>query len=189
LQPGKDYGVGWFKDPNESGVRFMIARSSMPRSAMPIIAGIAYFALVFALGFLLGTLRTLIVRDAPGATRLLGVVIELPIMLSASWFLCAYVIQRFAVASTVTSRAIMGGLAFVLLLSAELVVGALLFHRTPNAHFALYRDLSYALGLVAQIGFAAMPLLQLRRDKSGERGTTDKLVLTRQNKSRGGRQA
>jgi hypothetical protein len=131
----------------------------------PILPGIAYFALVFALGFLLGTVRTFFVRDAPSGGRLLGVLIELPIMVSASWFLCRYVIHRFAVASTVVARAVMGGIAFALLLLAELAVGALLFGRSPGEHFALYRDASYALSLAAQIAFALMPLVQLRLGK------------------------
>jgi hypothetical protein len=132
----------------------------------PILAGVVYFALVFALGFLLGTVRTLFVRDAPDAGRLLGVLIELPIMLIASWFLSRYVIRRLAVASTVAARAVMGGLAFGLLLLAELLVGTLLFDRTPGEHFALYRDASYALGLAAQIAFALMPLAQMRQGES-----------------------
>jgi hypothetical protein len=65
--------------------------STSPRTL--ILAGLAYFALAFALGFLLGTLRTLFVHDAPGTVRLLGVLIELPIMLSASWCLCRTVIR------------------------------------------------------------------------------------------------
>jgi hypothetical protein len=128
----------------------------------PIVAGIAYFALVFALGFLLGTVRTLIVQYAPSGGRLLGVLIELPIMLAACWFLCRTVIRRFAVAPTVRARAVMGGLAFALLLLAELAVGALLFGRTLGEHFALYREASYALGLAAQMAFGLMPLAQRR---------------------------
>jgi hypothetical protein len=128
---------------------------------MPILPGVVYFALVFTLGFLLGTVRTLFVRDAPSEGRLLGVLIELPIMVSASWFLCRDTIRRFAVASTVVARAVMGGLAFILLLLAELLVGALFFGRTPGEHVALYRDASYALGLAAQIAFALMPIVQL----------------------------
>ncbi len=130
---------------------------------IPIVPGIVYFALVFALGFLLGIVRTLFVQDAPRGGRILGVLIELPIMLSASWFLCRYVIRRFAVASTVVARSVMGGLALALLLLAELLVGALLFGRTPSEHFVLYRDTSYALGLAAQIVFALMPLVQMRK--------------------------
>lgn len=128
-----------------------------------MLAGAAYFALVFALGFALGTVRTIVVRDAPSGGRLIGVLIELPIMLWASWLLCRFVIDRFAVAAAASARAVMGGVAFALLLLAELGVGAWLFGRTPAEHLALYRDASYALGLVAQFAFALMPMLQLRR--------------------------
>lgn len=129
-----------------------------------VLAGAAYFALVFALGFVLGTVRTIVVRDAPGGSgRLIGVLIELPVMLWASWFLCRHVIRRCAVAAATAPRAVMGGVAFALLLLAELGIGAWLFGRTPAEHLALYRDASYALGLAAQFAFALMPMLQLRR--------------------------
>jgi hypothetical protein len=135
----------------------------MRPAAVAVVAGAAYFALVFALGFLLGTVRTLFVQDAPGSGRLLGVLIELPIMLAASWFLCRYAVRRFGVAAEVVARATMGGVAFALLLLAELLVGTLLFGRTPAEHLALYRDASYTIGLTAQVAFALMPLVQLRR--------------------------
>jgi hypothetical protein len=137
----------------------MNARRSGGVSGSPVIAGVVYFALVFTLGFLLGTARTLLV-DAPGADRLLGVLIELPIMLGASWFLCRSVVQRLMVAPAIVPRATMGAVALALLLLAEFLVGALLFGRTPPEHLALYREASYALGLAAQIGFALMPLIQ-----------------------------
>jgi hypothetical protein len=107
--------------------------------------------------------RTIFVQDAPSGGRLIGVLIELPIMLSASWFLCRYTIRRFAVASTLGARAVMGGLAFALLMLAEIAVGAMLFGRTPGEHFALYRNASFALGLAAQVVFALMPLMQVRQ--------------------------
>jgi hypothetical protein len=138
--------------------------TTLPRT--PLLAGIVYFAWVFALGFALGTIRSLFVQGAPGAARLLGVLIELPIMLGASWFLCRTVIRRFEVAPTIAARAVMGSIAFGLLFLAELLVGALLFGRTPVEHFALYADASYALGLGAQIGFALMPLIQVRQGES-----------------------
>lgn len=138
----------------------MTARAgSAPGS--PVVAGALYFALVFALGFVLGTLRTLIVEDAPGTGRILGVLIELPVMLGASWFVCGRVVRRRAVAPAVAARAVMGAVALALLL-AEYLVGTLLFGRTPAEHLALYRQTSYALGLAAQMGFALMPLAQLR---------------------------
>lgn len=129
----------------------------------PLAAGLAYIAMVFALGFVLGTMRTLLVHDSQGAGRLLGVLIELPIMLAASWFLCSYLVRRFRVAAAIAPRAIMGGVAFAVLLLAELLVGAALFGRTPAGQLALYREASYAIGLTAQCAFALMPLAQLRQ--------------------------
>jgi hypothetical protein len=140
----------------------MTATSSVAPTRLGVVAGIAYFALVFGLGFVLGTVRTLIVADAPGGGRVVGVLIELPVMIAASWFLCRFVIGRFAFGMTVLARAVMGGVALGLLLLAELAVAALLFGRTPAEHFALYTDASYAPGLAAQLAFALMPLLQLR---------------------------
>jgi hypothetical protein len=152
----------------------MTEPTSMKLPRTPLLAGIVYFGLVFALGFVLGTVRTLFVQDAPSGGRLVGVLIELPIMIGASWFLCRFVIRRFAVAPTVGTRAVMGGLAFALLMLAELAVGALLFGRTPLEHFALYRDPSYALGLVAQIAFALMPMAQMRLDEPAPVSTSER---------------
>lgn len=132
------------------------------RPFAPVLAGTLYFALVFALGFVLGSVRTLLVPDLPGDGRLVGVLIELPVMLMASWVLCGIVVRRRAVAPAAGVRVVMGGWAFSLLILAEMLVGMWLFGRSPAAHFALYRDPSYALGLAAQLVFAAMPLLRLR---------------------------
>jgi hypothetical protein len=140
---------------------------ALARTALP--AGIVYFASVFALGFALGTVRTLFVHDAPSDGRLLGVLIELPIMISASWFLCRSVIRRFAVVATIAARVVMGGFAFALLMLAELLVGALLFGRTAAEHFLLYRDPSYGLGLMAQLAFALMPMVQMRLGQGSTR--------------------
>jgi hypothetical protein len=144
----------------------------MNRDALPargplatsVAAGAAYFGLVFAVGFVLGTVRTLWVADAPGAGRLAAVLVELPIMLAASWFLCGAVVRRFGVPATRGARLVMGGLAFGLLIGAETLLGTLLFGRSVAAQFALYREASYALGLAAQVVFGAMPLWRLRRD-------------------------
>lgn len=125
-------------------------------------AGLRYFAAVFALGFVLGTVRTLFVADAPGAGRLTGVLIELPVMLAASWFVCGWIVRRHALAPRAVPRLQMGALAFALLMAAEMAVGVALFGRTPIEHLALYRDASYALGLAAQVAFALMPLVQMR---------------------------
>jgi hypothetical protein len=71
----------------------------------------------------------------------------------------------FAVASAVAPRAGMGGVAFALLLLAELLVGTMLSGSAPAEHLALYRDASNAIGLAAQVAFALMPLVQVQRSK------------------------
>jgi hypothetical protein len=58
-------------------------------------AGSTYFGLVLALGFALGTLRVLALAPYLGPTG--AVLVELPIMLAASWVLCGWLIARFAV--------------------------------------------------------------------------------------------
>ena len=136
------------------------APSPARAGATAALAGIAYFALVFAIGFVLGTARTVFAGDAAASARLVGVLIELPIMLWASWIVCCFVVRRLAVASAIAPRAVMGGVAFALLLLAEWCIGALLAGRTPAQQLALYRDPSYALGLAGQTVFALMPLLQ-----------------------------
>jgi ABC-type polysaccharide/polyol phosphate export permease len=73
------------------------------------------------------------------------------------------VFGRIAVLGTVAAGVTMGLVAFLLLMGAEIAVGAWLFGRTPAGHFALYKDASYALGLATQVAFALMPVIQLRR--------------------------
>lgn len=63
----------------------MISPSPMKPPGIPILAGIVYFVLVFALGFMLGTVRNIFVQDAPSAGRLLGVLIELRVSMNESY--------------------------------------------------------------------------------------------------------
>jgi hypothetical protein len=84
-------------------------------------------------------------------------------MLSASWYLCRYLMRRLAVARTVADRAAVGGIVFLLLLLAEMLLGALLFGRTPGEHWTLYSELSYALGLAARTNIRVLVLAQASR--------------------------
>lgn len=126
-----------------------------------MLAGFVYFALIFALGFALGALRTLVAPDAEGSGRFVAVAAELPVMLAASWLASGAVIRRFEVVAKIGPRLVMGGFAFALLLLAETLLGVLLLGRTPGEQAALYAEPSYALGLAAQIAFALMPAMRL----------------------------
>jgi hypothetical protein len=128
----------------------------VPRS---VRAGLAYFAVVFAAGFALGTLRVLVLVPRLG-DPLAAVILELPIMLALSWVACRWLVARFDVPTALVDRLVMGGLAFAVLMLAEFGVSALGFGRTLSAHLEQYRQLPALLGLVAQIAFASFPTVQ-----------------------------
>ena len=60
------------------------------------IAAMTYFAAVFALGFALGVMRSLVVAPLTGETA--AVAVELPVMIAASWIVCARLLTRFRLA-------------------------------------------------------------------------------------------
>lgn len=122
-------------------------------------AGMAYFALVFAVGFLLGTLRVMVLVPRLGESA--AVITELPLMLAVSWLACRWVVARFKVAPVVAPRAVLGAVAFALLMLAEVAVATLGFGRSLSEHVARYGEPSASLGLTAQVIFALLPSLQL----------------------------
>lgn len=123
-------------------------------------AGAAYFAIVFAVGFALGTVRTLFL--APRLGEQLAVVIELPIMLGASWIACGWVLRRWHVAAGVGSRLTMGAIAFALLIIAEATLSLTAFDRSLIDYFRELTTPHGLIGLAGQIVFALMPLLHRR---------------------------
>ncbi len=132
----------------------------MPRAASmaPIArAGFAYFAIVFAVGFLLGTLRTLILTPRIGP--LAAVLVEAPLMLALAFVACRWLLVRYRIGPAAGSRLAMGGLALVLLVGAELLLAVAAFGSTPADFLLAYATPPGAVGLAAQLVFAAMPLL------------------------------
>jgi hypothetical protein len=121
-----------------------------------IKSGAVYFAVVFLLGFALGSVRTVLIAPRLGET--LAVVLETPVMLAVSWFVAAWCVGRFETPPTALARLAMGGVAFALLMAAELGVSLAVFHRSGSQHLAGYRSVSGAAGLAAQVAFAAIPL-------------------------------
>jgi hypothetical protein len=131
-----------------------------------LLAGTLYFAAVFALGFVLGVLRTLVLAPLAGPT--VAVAIELPILLAFAWLASGHLVARLRVRAATPERIAMGGIAFVLLMLAELGLSLVLGGRSPAEHLALYREPAHQLGLAGQLAFAAFPalgLLRTRRDR------------------------
>lgn len=121
-------------------------------------AGIDYFAVVFATGFVLGTIRTMLLTPHVGELPAVG--IELPIMLTESWLACGWALRRFTVSERFLPRLVMGDLAFGLLIGAETALGVLAFGRSLGEQMASYHELGAQLGLAAQVAFAAFPLIR-----------------------------
>lgn len=123
-------------------------------------AGVIYFLIVFAIGFALGTIRVLVLMPRFG--ELAAVLIETPVILWACWGIAGVLLQRFSVRPAVADRLVMGGLALVLLLVAELALSTLLFGRSLPEHLAHYSTLPGALGFAGQGVFGLIPLLRSR---------------------------
>lgn len=122
-----------------------------------------YFAVVFAVGFVLGTVRTLWVTPQLGART--AELIETPIMLlviaiAAHWLVRRY---RYITASGVWLAAGLIGLALMLLVEFTLVLN--LRGLSLAGYFATRDPIASAVYLVALGVFAILPLLLSRRTR------------------------
>ena len=128
----------------------------MGAGARAALAGLDYFAPVFLLGVALGTARTVFAE--PHLNALWATLLELPIILTASWMICSRALRRFAVPPEAGARLVMGAVAFASLMAAELALGHVLAGavsaRAPGEFAARFA------GLAGQILFGAFPLLQ-----------------------------
>lgn len=125
-----------------------------------LIAGAVYFTIVFAAGFVLGTLRTFLIEPVMGAAS--AVLVELPFILAISWVACRWTVHRFNAPKQISSRFMMGFSALLFLLSAEVILSVWLSGLSLQQHFTLYLKPAAQLGLIGQLVFAAFPLVQLK---------------------------
>lgn len=120
--------------------------------------GATYFAIVYLVGFVLGTLRVLLL--APRIGEVAAVLLETPIILMVSWIACRWCIKRFAVPASAQLRLVMGGVAFGLLFVGELGVSIFVFGRSLDVTVATIASPLGLIGLSAQVVFALFPLVQ-----------------------------
>lgn len=123
-------------------------------------AAIAYWAVVFALGFVLGTIR--VIWLVPLVGLMPATALELPVMLGASWVASGWLMRRFAITQAGAALA-MGGLAFALLMAAECTLAVALIGQTPAQWLADLRQPHALLGLAGQVVFALMPWMRSAR--------------------------
>ena len=124
-----------------------------------IRAAATYWAIIFALGFVLGTIRVLWIAAALGLMP--ATALELPIMLGASWIASGWVVRRFGLHGSGEALAA-GTLAFALLMAAECALAAVLASQSPAQWFAGLAEPHAALGLAGQVAFALMPWWRAR---------------------------
>jgi hypothetical protein len=121
-----------------------------------------YAIIVFSMGFILGTVRVLLL--VPGLGETIAVIVEAPVILTASWFVCRWCV-RLSVRRTVAARSLMGLVALLVLMAAEIGMGALL-GRSLVDQLATYGSLAGAIGLAGQVIFAMFPVIQVWGRKS-----------------------
>lgn len=129
--------------------------------ARSLWAGVVYFAGVFALGFALGVVRALVTSPRLGETA--AVLLEIPVILAASWFAAKWCVAVCSVPSGGAERLTMGFVAFSLTMLAELLLSVMLFGQTVREHFATYAHFLGLIGLAAQALFAIFPYVQSAR--------------------------
>ena len=117
-------------------------------------AGTAYWATVFALAFVLGALRATWIAPRIGATG--AVLIEVPVILLASWLAARVFVRRYAVRTKGEALA-MGALAFALLMASEAAL-AVVIGDGVAAWLGGMASTSGAIGLAGQVGYAVMPV-------------------------------
>jgi hypothetical protein len=125
---------------------------------MPILkAGVLYFGLVFAAGFVLGTIRTLWV--VPHVGMRMAELLEAPIMLVVTISAARWTVLRLSVPRASSVRLGMGFIALALMLVAEF--GFVLWIRglSIRDYLATRDPVSGMVYYLMLLVFAAMPLL------------------------------
>jgi hypothetical protein len=125
-----------------------------------IKAGIAYFALVFGAGFVLGSIRVPFL--VPHLGERAAELIEMPFMFVVVLVSARFIINRFSLPANVLARLGAGFLALGLLVAAEVLLAVALQDRTFDEYVASRDPVSGIVYLVMLALFAVMPLVLAR---------------------------
>jgi hypothetical protein len=128
-------------------------------------AGVLYFALVFGAGFVLGTIRTLLVVPRVG-TRM-AELLETPLMFVVTISAARFVVRRLAVPPTWSSRLGMGGIGLGLLVLAEFALVLWLRGMSIREYFASRDAVAGTVYYAMLAVFALMPLFVARNVRAG----------------------
>ena len=124
-------------------------------------AGVVYFALVFAAGFVLGTIRTLWVVPRLGVRT--AELIEAPIMFCISILAARWAVRHVQVSPLRSRRLAVGCIALGLMLVAEFTLGLWIRGMTIRGYFAARDPVSGAVYFLTLGAFAVIPIFAGRR--------------------------
>jgi len=119
-------------------------------------AGVVYFALVFAAGFVLGAIRTVWVVPRLGVRT--AELAEAPIMFGISIVAARWVVRHLQVSPLRSRRLAMGCAALGLMLVAEFTLGLWMRGMTIREYFAARDPVSGAAYLLTLAAFAVIPI-------------------------------
>ncbi len=120
-------------------------------------AAFLYFAIVFGIGFLLGSIRVSIVEPVVGST--VAVLCEAPLLLAAMILAARWLPRKLQLPMTATALATMGIGALVLQQLADLAVGLYVRELTSTQILETYKTPAGAIYVLLLAAFAAMPVI------------------------------
>jgi hypothetical protein len=124
-------------------------------------AGALYFAVAFGAGFVLGTIRVLLMVPKFGMRA--AELMEAPIMFVVTILAARWVVRRFGVPPTPAKRLGVGFIALGLLLLTEFTIVLWLRGLTIDEYLASRDPVAGSVYVVMLIVFAVMPLLVARK--------------------------
>ncbi|MDX1925211.1 MAG: hypothetical protein SFV81_01755 [Pirellulaceae bacterium] len=113
---------------------------------------LTYFAILFAIGFVLGTLRVMLLVPSLGPRN--AELLEIPVMLVAIFFVGRWIARHCQGRKQAVG---VGCMALALLLSAEVMLAAILFRKSPMEALLDKDPVSGAAYYVSLLLFAIMP--------------------------------
>jgi dolichyl-phosphate-mannose--protein O-mannosyl transferase len=120
-------------------------------------AGLVYFALVFGLGFILGSIRVPFIVPRLGQRK--AELLEMPFMLVGIMLAARFVLKQFVLPNTILAYLSVGILALSLVLIAELLMLVALQGNTIKQYFKNRDSVSGSVYMLLLIVFALMPLI------------------------------
>jgi hypothetical protein len=138
-----------------------MSTSAMQAPPRLLRAALSYYALVFAAGFVLGSIRVGLLVPRLGVR--MAELTEMPFMLVVIFVAARFISVRFDLPTGAAQRLTVGALALVFLVATELLLAFLLLNQTPTEHITGRDPVSGSVYLGMLGVFALMPLLVRRR--------------------------